>query len=180
MIAAHSRRASRAGHLQVPIRAAIVVSVALAIACTRSAGDGSVAAIDVGLVGLGLASAILPDTHVGLVVIGAVCLNWVAMVDNPATPWAIGVAVAIAMFHSATAAASVAPLGASWTAAMARRWSRRFVVVAAVSIPVWAATAVLDRADVGRSPVLVAAALLSVAALGLWTHHGTVDPDDLA
>jgi hypothetical protein len=161
----------------VPIRAAVVVSVALAIGCTRAAGDGSIAAIDVGLVGLGLVCAILPDTHVALVVVGAIGVNWVAMVDNPATPWAIGVAVAIAMFHAATAAASVAPLGASWTGAMARRWSRRCAVVAAVSLPVWAATALLDRADVGRSPALVAAALLSVAALGLWIRHGTVDPD---
>jgi hypothetical protein len=62
---------------------------------------------------------------------------------------AIGVAVAIAMFHAATA----------------------------VSVPVWGATAVLDRADVGRSPALVTAALLSVAASALWVRHGTVDPD---
>jgi hypothetical protein len=177
VITAHSRAPRRAGRMQVPLRVVIVMGVVLAIGCTRAAGDGSIAAIDVGLVGLGLICAILPDTHVGLVIVGSIGINWVAAVDNPATPWAIGVAVAIAMFHAATAAASVAPLGASWTAAMARRWSRRFAVVAAVSVPVWGATAVLDRADVGRSPALVTAALLSLAASALWIRHETVKPD---
>jgi hypothetical protein len=127
--------------MQVPLRVVIVMGVVLAIGCTRAAGDGSIAAIDVGLVGLGLICAILPDTHVGLVIVGSIGINWVAAVDNPATPWAIGVAVA------------------------------------AVSVPVWGATAVLDRADVGRSPALVTAALLSLAASALWIRHETVKPD---
>lgn len=162
---------------QLLLRAGVVSGTGLAVACTRAGGGGTAIALDVSLVGLALACAVLPDSHLGLLLVGAVGVHWVATVDDPASPWAIGVAVALAIVHTSMAAASVAPIGAAWTSAMARRWGLRFMVVAAASIPTWAVTTAIEQADLDRSPALVSAALLVLAAAILWVRRRSLGLD---
>jgi hypothetical protein len=165
----------RIGRFQLSIRATIVVSVVLALGATRAGGEGSVLAIELLLVGAALVCAIVPDNHLGLALIGALGANWLVAVDDSTTPWVIAVAVLVAIFHTAMAAAGVAPIGASWTPAMARRWARRLGPVAAASLPTWALAAGLEGADLPRSPALVTAALLVLAAGATWVRQRSLD-----
>ena len=168
---------ARAGRFQLLLRLAGITSVVVALVGTRAAGEGSVFSIELALAGLAFACAVLPDTHLGLLVIGGLGLNWVGTVDDVGTPWAIVVAISLAVFHTATAASSVAPIAASWTPAMARRWIRRLAVAAAACLPTWALTAAADRADIASSRALVTAALLILAAAGMWVRHGNFELD---
>ncbi|MFV2040257.1 MAG: hypothetical protein ACC660_08435 [Acidimicrobiales bacterium] len=104
-------------------------------------------------------------------------VDWLVTIDDPATPWSIGVAISLAVWHTSMAAASVAPLATPWTRAMWQRWARRFGAVVAAIAPIWFLTRLTDRAEVGSSPALLAVALVTVAVAGLWARHGSLEID---
>ena len=159
---------------QIVLRVAVVVSGLAAIVATRAATNDPIVALEGAVVVVALLCAITPDTHLGLLGVVLIGTNWLVVVDDSATPWAIGVALAVASFHTSMSAASVAPIAAGWTRAMRRRWTRRFVVLAATVVPVWSVVALVEGVDIGGSSVVMAGALFVVAIAGLWARHGAL------
>jgi hypothetical protein len=157
------------------LRVLILASTVLAVGCTRLAAGHTVPLVDVVIVGLGLACAVAPDSHVGLLVVLVVGVEWLATVHDRATPWAVGAAVSLAVFHASMAAASVAAPAATWTGAMCRRWMRRSLAVMVASVGTWVVVAAIHGHHVASSAVLVAASLVTIAIAGLWARDGTLD-----
>jgi len=166
---------SRARGVGILLRVLILVSPLVSVGCTRLAAGQGVPVIELIVVGLTLSCVVAPDSHVGLVVVLLVGIEWLAMVDDPATPWSLAVAVSLTVFHAAMAAASVAPPAARWSPAMSRRWMRRSFALMAASAGTWAAMAAIDRFDIASSSVLITASLLALAIAGLWARNGTFD-----
>ena len=120
-------------------------------------------------------AVVLPDSHLGLLVVLLIGMEWLATVHDRATPWSVGAAVSLAVFHASMAAASVAPPAATWTRAMRRRWMRRSAALMVASAGTWAVVAAISGHHVASSSVLVAASLAAIASAGLWAREGTFD-----
>lgn len=156
------------------LRLLVVVGPTAAVGCTWLAAGRTVALLDVAIIGLAGACAVLPDSHLGLPVVVLVGVDWLATVDNQTTPWALGSAVSLAVFHAAMAASSVAPPAARWTGAMCRRWLRRTVAVMVGSAATWAFLAAVHRVEVAGSGVWFAVSLMLLAIAALWARDGTL------
>ena len=159
---------------QLLLRTAVVVAVLAALGCTRAAGS-TVPFLELAIAALALVCAWSPATHFGALVTVLIGIHWLIAVDDVSTAWAVGAGVSIALRHMATAAASVGPLAAEWTPAMQKRWGRRLGLLAASTVPAWLLVDLAERARIGSSPLLVTAALLSVA-LGLLWVSGNLRP----
>jgi hypothetical protein len=151
------------------------MSAVVAMACTWLAAGHTVPVINVVTFGLTLACVVLPDSHVGLLVVLVVGVEWLVTVHDRTTPWSVGAAVSIAAFHASMAAASVAPPAATWTRAMCRRWIRRSLAVMVASVGTWAVVAAIHGRHIASSAVLVTASLVAIAIAGLWARDGTWD-----
>ncbi len=162
---------------QLLLRATTVAGAVLAIGCTRLAADEPLVELEVAVLVLSLLCAAMPDSHVGLLVVIAIGATWLAVVDDPTTPWAVGAAVGVALFHTSLAAASVAPLAARWGRAMRHRWGRRLLVQVAVAVPVWVQVALVGRIDIPASSIVMTGALLVLAIAGLWAAQGGLRAD---
>ena len=157
------------------LRVLILASTVVAVGCTWLAAGHTVPVVNVVILGLALVCVALPDSHVGLLVVLVVGVEWLATVHDRATPWSVGAAASLAVFHASMAAASVAPPAATWTRAMCRRWMRRSLAVTVSSVGTWAVVAAIHGHHVASSSVLVAASLAAIAIAGLWARDGTLD-----
>lgn len=166
------RRARGVGLL---LRILVVAGPLMAVGFTRLAAGEGVLIVEAIIAVAAAACVVVPDGHLGSVVVVLVGIEWLATVDDPTTPWSIAVAASLTLFHAASAAAGVAPPAARWTTAMRRRWSRRTVAVALSGAGTWAAVAAIETFDVGRSALLITAALLTLAVATLWARDGTLD-----
>ena len=155
------------------LRVLILTSTVVAVGCTWLAAGHTVLVVDVVIFGLALACAVAPDSHVGLLVVLVVGVEWLVTVHDRATPWSVGAAVSLAVFHASMAAASVAPPAATWTRAMCRRWIRRSLAVMVASVGTWVVVAASRGHHVAGSAVLIAASLVTIATAGLWARDGT-------
>lgn len=153
---------------QVVLRLGIVLGALGALATTRAAVDRHLLVLDVIVIGLALVCTTIPDSHTGLLVTAVIVANWLASVDDTTTPWAIGAAASLTVFHVSMAASSVAPLAATWTPAMRRRWMRRLLAVCAMALPTWVLVVGVTRVDLGASPILMTSALVVIAAAASW------------
>jgi hypothetical protein len=162
---------------QLALRALGVAGVLVALAATRAAGSDTLLVLEVGIIGLALLSAVLPDTHLGLLIVLLAGSHWLAIVDDVTTPWAMGFATGIALAHTSMGAASVSPPAARWSEAMRRRWARRLLTQIAVIVPTWAVVATMAEIDIGANAIVMAGALLVVAVVGLWARHGALERD---
>jgi hypothetical protein len=153
----------------------MLTSTVVAVGCTWLAAGHTVPVVDVMIVGLALVCVVLPDSHVGLLVVLVVGVEWLATVNDRTTPWSVGAAVSLAVFHASMAAASVAPPAATWTRAMCRRWIRRSLAVMLASVCTWAVVAAIDGHHGADGAVLVASSLVAIAIAGLWARDGTLD-----
>ena len=165
---------SRARGMGLALRVLILTSPAVAVRCTWLAAGHTIPVINVVVVGLALACVVLPDSHVGLLVVLLVATEWLATVHDRTTSWSIAVAASLAVFHASMAAASVTPPAATWTRAMCRRWMRRSLTVMLGSAGTWAVVAAIHGDHVASSAVLVAASLAAIAIAGLWARDGTL------
>lgn len=136
---------------------------AIAMAATAAAGDRLIPVVAAAAVVLVFWSAVEPDGHVPLLAVLCLGVQWVVVVDDPVTPFAVLAAAGIAVVHVAAAAGGVAPSAARWTAAMRRRWLRRSLLVAPAGAVTWLVVWLLDGADVPASSALVGAALAALA-----------------
>ena len=154
-------------------RLAIVVSPILATLCTTLAAGEPFLITSAAIVTLGVACAVLPDSHLGLLVIVLVAAEWTIRVPDPLSPWSIGLAALIAVFHTALAFAGIAPAGADLPRSIYIAWIQRALASIGLSIVVWAGVVALDRVDFGRQAPLVAAALIALAIAGYWSGSAT-------
>ena len=168
-------RLSRVRGVGLMLRVLILASTVVAVGCSWLAAGHTVPVVDVVIFGLALACVALPDSHVGLLVVLIVGVEWLATVHDRATPWSVGAAVSLAVFHASMAAASVAPPAATWTRAMCRRWIRRSLTVMVASVGTWVVVAAIHGHHVASSAVLVAASLVTISVAGLWARAGTLD-----
>ena len=159
------------------LRVLIATSTMVALGCTSLAAGRTILIVDAAILGLALVCSARPDSHVGLLVVLAVGVDWLATVHDRATPWSVGAAASLAVFHASMAAASVAPPAATWTRAMCRRWTRRCFAVMVASVGTWAVVAAIHGRRVAGSAVLVAASLATIAIAGLWARNGTLDAE---
>jgi hypothetical protein len=166
---------SRARGAGAVLRVLMIISPTVAVGCTWLAAGHTVPVIDVVILGSALACVVLPDSHVGLLVVLLVGIEWLATVHDRATPWSIAAAASLAVFHASMAAASVAPPAATWTRSMCRRWMRRTAGVMVASVGTWAVVAAIRGHHVANSSVLVAASLIALAGAALWARGGTFD-----
>ena len=166
---------SRVRGVGLVLRVLMLTSTVVAVGCTWLASGHTVPVVIVVIFGLALGCAVLPDSHVGLLVVLVVGVEWLATVHDRATPWSVGAAASLAVFHASMAAASVAPPAATWTRAMCRRWMRRCLAVMVSSVGTWAVVAAIHGHHVASSSVLVAATLAAIAIAGLWARDGTLD-----
>ncbi len=170
---------SRARGVGAVLRVLMLTSTVVAVGCTWLAAGHTVLVVDVVIVGLALVCVVLPDSHVGLLVVLVVGVEWLATVHDRTTPWSVGAAASLVVFHASMAAASVAPPAATWTRAMCRRWIRRSLAVMPASVWTWAVLAAIDGHHVADGAVLVAASLVAIAIAGLWARDGTLDAGPL-
>ncbi len=158
---------------QLFVRGLIFVTALVALGFARVAGEPFYA-IEIAVLALAVLCAFHPDSHVGLLVVLGVGVNWVAGVDAAASPWAIGVAVSLAMFHASVSAASIAPLGAAWTPALGRRWSARVAVIALLAGPTWLIVHVLEQRSFAPNSAVFIGALVALTLTALWLGPNVV------
>jgi hypothetical protein len=156
------------------LRLAIVAGPLLTLAATMVA-RGSFQPIALMVIGvLAIGCAISPDSHVGLLVVLLLALNWVQTVDDETTPWLLVAAAGLLVLHASMAAATVAPPAARWDRRMSRRWSARVAMVMAATAGAWSIAVGLADADLrGSAPVLVGA-LAATAWLTWWAGRRSV------
>ena len=154
------------------LRLLIVATPFLAIASVNAAGHAD-GALTLAIAVTTVACVLVPDSHAGLIVVVLISVQWVAAVDDTTSPWVLAAAASMTVFHAALAAASAIPAGATWSTAMRRRWSRRPLVLIVASVATWGAVLVVDTIDPANSAVLVTAALIVLAAAGLWATRAS-------
>jgi hypothetical protein len=148
------------------VRLVILVSPILATFCTAAAA-GRLFLIGTAVITvLAALCAVFPDTHVGLIVVAALAVEWIIRVDNPVPAWSIGLAALLGVFHVALACASVAPGGAVLMRSLYAAWIRHGVLALSPIVAVWATTVALGHVELGRQALLVAAALVGLAVAG--------------
>ncbi len=119
-----------------------------------------------------------PDSHAGLVVVVVVVWQWLVTVDDPTTPGAVAVALALLLFHSLLALMAVTPETAVVDRDILRRWLGRGAVVAGGTAGVWVLVAVLDRRNAPGSALLTLAAFVVVTVVVVVLRRRSVDAGD--
>ena len=163
---------------QVALRIAVLASAAAVVGFTRAAAASPLLVLELVIVGLAALCAVMPDSHVGLLVVLLVGVNWVVAVDDATTAWAIGAAASIGLFHLSMSAASVSPAAAAWTPAVRRRWGRRSLTPISAVLPMWLLVNAVVRVEIGGSSVVLAGALAAIAVGGLWAVQTLVRGED--
>jgi hypothetical protein len=165
---------TRARGVGIMLRMLVLVSPLAALMCTRMAG-GSAVVVELCVVVLTGWCVVVPDSHVGLLVVLLVGVGWLFSVDDASSPWALAAALALLVFHTSLAAASVAAPGAVWSSSMRRRWLRRAGVLAVTCGATWLLVAAVNLSEVAGSSALVVAAFVVLALAGLWARDATFD-----
>jgi len=165
---------TRARGVGFVLRMLVLVCPIAALACTRVAGGNTPTVIEFLVVALTAWCVVVPDSHVGMLVVLLIGVGWLAAVDDPTSPWSLAVALVLLVFHLSLAAAGIAAPGAVWSRAMRHRWGRRTGVLGLASVVVWLLVAAVNRYDLAASSALVAAALVVAAVAGLWAKEATL------
>lgn len=147
---------------QLLLRALVFVLPFGAIAAARGEAPGLLVVLVV--VGA-MATAALPDTPAGLVVVVLLGWLWCTQVEVDVTVWTLFAAWSVGAFHVVTAFAALLPAGAAWDAESARRWLRRLGVVLAATTAMWAVAYGISRADSTSNALLLAAGLATAGGL---------------
>jgi hypothetical protein len=153
------------------IRYAIVVAP-IAVLATIGAETGGVnPPIAIVVVLLAGACALMPDGHLGLLTLLLLAWYWAAAVDHPTSAATLVAALAVLVFHTALAAATVAPPAARWSRSMLHRWARRTGVVAGATAAAWCVARLLAGTRIDGSAALLSTALLALAGGAAWLRR---------
>lgn len=162
-----------AGPSGVLVRAIILAAPLGGLACIHLAAadglfTGGTASLDALVLVLTAVCLVYPDGHAGVAVLTALTAKWLIDVHHP-TGWStFSLAAAIAVFHSALAAAAIAPPSARWTRAMTRRWTQRTLMLVAAAAATAVAVEATSRLDLRADVLVLTTALTALAAGGLW------------
>ncbi len=170
---------TRARGVGFVLRMLVLVCPIVALVCTRMAGGRVPTVIEIVVVVATLWCVVVPDSHVGMLVVALIGIGWLVAVDDTTSPWSLVVALVLLVFHVSLAAASIAAPGAVWSQAMRRRWGRRTGVLGLACVAVWLLVAAVNRYDLAASSALVAAALVVAAVAGLWAKDATLSAEAL-
>jgi len=144
-----------------------VVAATAASTVTALAAGRQTDVVLVLVVGLGVASAVRPDSHTAAVVMAIVVWQWLASIDDAMTPWVIALAALLFVFHAAVALMAVAPVSAEIEWSVLVRWVRRGVVVVGATAAMWALVAVMNERRAAGNVALTVVGLLVLTALVL-------------
>lgn len=158
------------------IRSAVLVGPIIVLAAVAVDAGSVYPPIAAVVVFLAAVCALAPDSHVGLLTVLLLAWYWTASVDHPTGVVTLAAGLGVLMFHTALAAATVAPPAARWSATMQRRWAGRMGVVAAITAAAWGAARLVADARIGGSAVLLAAALLALTGGAIWLRHRSLTP----
>ena len=114
------------------------------------------------------------ESNLGLLMILLLAWHWGVTVDDLRTPWTLVAALALALFHTAMAAAASVPSAGQWSAAMRIRWLRRFGVVATLTLASWLAQVALAGSRLTGSGLLLFVALVAMTATALLLRAGAL------
>lgn len=153
---------------QLALRAAVPVSALGAVVAARAAAGDPLIVLEVAIVALAAWCGVTPDSHVGLLAVVLIGVNWLVAVDDHTSVWALGAAGSVAVLHTAMSAASLAPAAARWTSAMRRRWGRRCLTQIVVVLPTWLLVVAVSRVEIDGSALVMTGALVAVAVSALW------------
>ena len=156
----------------VVARLVVLACPVLMTVCTDAAAGHTLRPLTIAIGVLTVVCVVHPDSHIGLLMVVLLGLQWLQAVDDPATPWGLAAATCLALFHTALAATTVAPPSARWTQAIARRWSRRGLMLLAPGAGTWLMIAVLDDRRPAGSAELLTASLVLIALAGVWAGTG--------
>ena len=150
---------------QSSLRVLIVGSALVATLCVSHAATSPLTVSGLVLfTAIGAGASVFPDSHAGLPFLVAFGWYWWVNVEDSVTGWALLAALSLATYHTATAAAALAPWRAPGNRAVAIRWLSRLGVAWLATSAVWTLTAALDSDRQARA-VPFGAALALVAAL---------------
>ncbi len=138
---------TRVGTHGLLVRGALLVSVTVS-AVTASALDSVDAWFLIGLVLLGCAAAVTPDSVAPLAVIAAMCMQWVVLVRPMSATWSLVPALCVLAVHVTAARAASLADNAPVHGALTRRWLRQTAVVAAATVMVWILVVVLSATTI--------------------------------
>jgi len=124
---------------------------------------------------LAMASAIRPDTHTALIVVGVVGWHWLATVDGVDTGWLPFAGVCLLVFHAVIALSANVPTGGDIPAAALGLWLRRTAVVGAATVGVWGVVVVFDRRAAPGNGLLTGVAVAVVACGAVMIRARSVD-----
>jgi hypothetical protein len=153
------------------IRYAIVLAPIAVLATIGAESGGVNPPLAIVVVLLAGACALMPDGHLGLLTLLLLAWNWAASVDHPTSVAALVAALAVLVFHTALAAATVAPPAARWSRSMLHRWARRTSVVAAATAAAWSVARLLASTRIDGSAALLSTALLALAGGAVWLRR---------
>ncbi len=151
----------------VTIGASIIACLSASLAAPHHDPTGVIVAVSL----LALASALKPDSHVGLGLFAVIVVYWLAIVRDVTTPWSILAATALLIVHSTITLMAVCPAAAAHDRATIRRWVQRCGATTLATVAVWCLVVLLDhRRDAGNA-VLTSTALAAIAAATLVVRH---------
>ena len=90
---------SRARGPALANRLLIGVCPLMATLCTTMAAGQSLLIVSACIALLGAACAVLPDGHLGLIVVVVLAVEWLTRVGDEVSAWSIGTAAFIGLFH---------------------------------------------------------------------------------
>lgn len=117
------------------------------------------------------------DTHTGLVTGAIVVWQWLATVDDVSSPWAVGVAVCLLVFHTLLALMAVTPITAVVAPPVVRCWVRRLLVVAGAALAVWVCVLVLDGRQTPGNVLLTLSGFITLTVL-VFLARASSEPSD--
>lgn len=124
---------------------------------------------------LAVASAVRPDTHMGLVLVVVIVWHWLATVDGVGGPWLPLAAVCLLVHHAVIALSASTPIGGVLPTVIVLRWVGRTALVASATVGMWAVVAVFDSRDTPGNALLTALALTIVTGGAVMIRSRSLD-----
>ncbi len=133
---------------------AVVVASVLAMA-GRVPAQGATIMLTIS-VAAAIVAVSASGTHIGVIVVAIVILQWVGYADAETSLRTVGVALCLYLFHALTALIASTPHTADIAPVVLRRWAARSVLVTAATIAVWGLVVAFEqRSDAGSEVVTV-------------------------
>jgi hypothetical protein len=165
------------------LRILVALGPVAALTCLTMAASRTVIVVDIAVMVLVACCVVVPDTHFGTLVVTIIGVAWLVSVHHTVSPWSLGLALSLLVFHTALAAASIAAPSATWSPALRRRWLRRSGVLALACVATWLVVAVVHGHRLSSSATLLVAALALLAFAAMWArdvalHRGALRTTD--